>query len=306
MNYTFNSISSCNMCGASEHNFKVMGIRLNTSQGFRPKSKIGVGTTIVKCKNCELVFANPQPIPSSISEQYDTSPSDYWKEDFLTNLVTNKLIFDKEISIFKELSKDLIAPHKALDVGAGLGGTMLAFERHGFEAFGFEPSEQFYKFAIDKMNISPSKLQLGTIEDASYPENYFNFITFGAVLEHVHDPRNSLSKALNWLKPGGIIHIEVPSSSWLIGRLYNLYFQWLARTNYVTNISPMHSPFHHYEFTKKSFEENGLQLGYKIVYFQNEVCGTQLPTKKLDFLLKPLMKATNTGLQLIIFLQKNQ
>ena len=31
-------------------------------------------------------------------------------------------------------------------------------------------------------------------------------------------------------------------------------------TNYVTNISPMHSPFHLYEFGLKSFEELGKKI----------------------------------------------
>ncbi|MBK8291297.1 MAG: methyltransferase domain-containing protein [Flammeovirgaceae bacterium] len=54
-----------------------------------------------------------------------------------------------------------------------------------------------------------------------YPENSFDFISFGAVLEHVYSPADSILRTLRWLKPNGIIHIEVPSSDWLINKIIN-------------------------------------------------------------------------------------
>jgi 2-polyprenyl-3-methyl-5-hydroxy-6-metoxy-1,4-benzoquinol methylase len=301
MHYTFINIEQCNMCGSED--FKNLGIRLNTSQGLRPKSKSGVATSIAKCRNCGLVFANPQPLPSSTSEQYDLPPDSYWNEEMLKSVVTNTTNFSYELNLLKGLNKEQ-KEMKGLDVGAGLGGTMVAFERNGIDAYGFEPSAPFYKFAIEKMGISKEKLIFSTIEEANYPDNFFDFITFGAVLEHIHQPSASLEKALKWLKPGGLIHIEVPSSNWLTAKIYNFYFKWVARTNYVTNLSPMHSPFHHYEFTKAAFELNGAKLGYELAHFEIQVCETMMPTKALDFIFKPLMKATNTGLQIIVFLRK--
>jgi len=52
---------------------------------------------------------------------------------------------------------------------------------------------------------------------------------------------------MSWLKTDGIMHIEVPSSDWLIARLLNFYYK-IRGLDYVTNISPMHEPFHLYEF----------------------------------------------------------
>ena len=83
-------------------------------------------------------------------------------------------------------------------------------------------------------------------------DNSFDFITFGAVLEHLYDPAFALDRAMKWLKPGGIIQAEVPSADHLMSKLLNFYFK-LRGTNYVTHISPMHSPFHLYEFTPRSF-----------------------------------------------------
>jgi 2-polyprenyl-3-methyl-5-hydroxy-6-metoxy-1,4-benzoquinol methylase len=51
------------------------------------------------------------------------------------------------------------------------------------------------------MKIPPEKLQLGMIENIEYPKDNFDFITFGAVLEHLYDPSAAIKKAMNWLKP---------------------------------------------------------------------------------------------------------
>ena len=68
------------------------------------------------------------------------------------------------------------------------------------------------------------------------------------MLEHLQDPAAALTRALGWLAPSGLIHVEVPSAKWLLGRLLNLATRGLGM-DYVTNLSPMHPPYHLYEFT---------------------------------------------------------
>ena len=107
----------------------------------------------------------------------------------------------------------------------------------------------------------------------------------------------------NCLKPGGLIHIEVPSSNWLIGRIINLYYK-LRMTDYVGNLSPMHEPFHLHEFSLKSFQIHAGNNNYNIVHHDYYVCQTYMP-KILDVLIKPYMKKTKTGMQLCVWLKKN-
>src|SRR6185436_15711156 len=116
-----------------------------------------------------------------------------------------------------------------------------------YDAYGIEPSEPFYRRAIDQMGISPDRLSLTTFEDAEFPR-MFDIVSFGVILEHLYDPSAALAKAFKWLNPDGVIHVEVPSSKYIFSNILNLYF-WLCRTDYVVNISPMHVPFHLYEFT---------------------------------------------------------
>lgn len=297
--YSFFEVPVCNMCNAATSKNKVMGIRLNTSQGFRPKQKTGIAISVIKCRTCHLIYSNPLPVPFNIQDHYGLPPEEYWKT---TQFSWDESYFATEINDLKKLMP-ITHGMKSLDIGAGLGRTMKSLEKAGFDSYGFEPSEPFYQNAIAKMNIDPAKIKLGQIESLEYESNFFDFITFGAVLEHLYNPADSIKKALEWLKPGGIIHIEVPSSSHLPTRLINLFYK-LSGTNYVSNISPMHAPFHLYEFSHLSFRQYATKLNYTIATYRYEPCEVLNFPKFSHPLLKFLMKKTNTGLQLIIWLKK--
>ena len=191
--YTFNYIDNCNMCGSITSHHKILGIRLNKSQGKSPKRKIGITTTICKCKNCHLIYANPQPIPIDLQDHYGIPPEDYWNEDYF---ISSEDYFQGEIKILKDLVK-FTTGMKALDIGSGLGKQMIALTAAGFNSHGLEPSKPFYDRAISKMKIDQEKLKLGMLEEVEYPENYFDFISFGAVLEHLYDPSESIKKKLS-------------------------------------------------------------------------------------------------------------
>jgi SAM-dependent methyltransferase len=191
----------------------------------------------------------------------------------------------------------------ALDVGAGLGKCMISLEKSGFDTYGFEPSVPFYKRALSELKINSNKIRLGQIEDIDYPAETFDFITYGAVFEHLYHPAASLQKTLKWLKPNGIIHIEVPSSEHLIAKIVNIYFR-IRGVNYVTNISPMHSLFHLYEFGLKSFTELAKILNYKVISYQYDVCSIHHIPKFLHPIFRSYMKLTNSGMQLTVYLRK--
>ena len=298
LRYKFKYIVNCNMCGDHVATHKILGKRLNKSQGKNPKKKIGITKTIARCTKCGLVYSNPQPIPFDIQDHYGLPPENYWNRDYF---IINEDYFKNEIVLLKKLI-NFQNGMKSLDIGAGLGKQMIALSNAGFDAYGFEPSKPFFDRALSQMNISSEKLKLGMIEDVTYPESHFDFISFGAVLEHLYDPSDSISKAIRWLKPKGIIHIEIPSSDWLINKIINLYYK-LRLTDYVGNISPMHEPFHLHEFSLDTFKLNSKIHGYDIVFHEYYVCETYMP-KAADFFLKPYMKYTNKGMQLCVWLQK--
>lgn len=296
--YSFHYIQQCNLCDAPSTSHKILGRRLNTSQGKNPRNKVGIATTIMKCKNCGLIFSNPQPIPYDIQDHYGVPPENYWKPDYFK---WDESYFKYEIGKLKELMP-FQQGQKALDIGAGLGKGMLSLMKAGYDTYGFEPSKPFYERAISQMGIPKERLKIGMIEEMNYPENEFDFISFGAVMEHLYDPSGSILQSMKWLKPGGLMQIEVPSSDWLINKIFNFVYK-IQGLDYVANISPMHEPFHLYEFGINSFRAHAKKHGYELAFHEYYVCQTFMP-KFTDFILKPYMKATNKGMQLTVWLRK--
>jgi SAM-dependent methyltransferase len=296
LTFRFEPVDSCVMCLGSE--VRVLGRRLNTHQGVRPRHLTAIATTVVQCRQCGLIYSNPRPVPESLGQLYDRAPEDYWRPGYF---VQEQDYLSDVLGWFRSAWTGGGKP-RALDIGAGIGKTMRALERGGFEAFGLEPSPAFHARAIAG-GIPPDRLQLTGVEDAEYDQNHFDFVTFGAVLEHLQDPAQAIEQALTWLAPGGFIHVEVPSSRWLVGRMLNLLYR-VQGLDYVTNLSPMHPPYHLYEFSLASFERHGKRVGYRLVTHQTFACETFLP-KPLDRLATAAMRATGTGMQLQVWLSRD-
>lgn len=287
------------MCDDRNDAHFVLGQRLNKSQGLRARTKTGISTSVIKCSNCGLIYSNPQPVPFDIQDHYGVPPEEYWKPEYFNydpNYFSLEIKTAKKIIDFKE-------GMTALDIGAGLGKCMISLKNAGFNTYGFEPSIPFREKAISKMKIDPERIKLGKIEDVEYDESQFDFISFGAVLEHLYDPSAAIEKAMKWLKPGGVVQIEVPSSNYFIPKLANLYFKMIG-TTYVTNLSPMHEPYHLYEFDLRSFELHAKKHKYKIVFHEYAVCTLYNIPKILHPLLSWYMRISDKGMQLTVWLQK--
>lgn len=297
MRYNFIPVEHCNMCGSPVSEHRVIGRRLNGHQGAFPHRKQGITVSVKKCRRCSLIFSDPQPVPFDLQDHYGAPPEAYWQEDYFK---VSEHYFSGVIQQFKQLVP-FTSGMAALDIGAGLGKAMIALERAGFDTYGIEPSVSFRERAISRMGRDPERLRGDGIEEAEYAPGQFDFITFSAVLEHLYDPSASIAKAMEWLRPGGLIHIEVPSSRWLIHRIINAAYR-IQGSDLVGNISPMHPPFHLYEFGVPSFQMNGKKLGYDIAFHKHYVCVTYMP-RILDPFLQTFMKWTNTGMQLSIWLQ---
>jgi SAM-dependent methyltransferase len=282
------------MClDASQH---VLGRRLNHRQGVRPRRSLGVAVTVVQCKGCGLIFTNPRPVPQSLGDHYEKPPEEYWRPEQLEERTDHGAIpFDT----FQTLHKPQPHTLRALDVGAGLGHDMLQLNRAGFDTWGLEPSAAFREGAIAR-GADPGRLKLATAETAEYDSGAFDLVSFGAVLEHLHDPAYAIERAISWLAPGGLLFAEVPSARWLMGRLLNLVYR-VQGLDYVTNLSPMHDPYHLYEFTPEAFQRHGARAGYTVAHIDIMACETFLP-KRIEPLAQKAMDRTGTGMQLAVWL----
>jgi SAM-dependent methyltransferase len=276
-----------------------MGRRLDRPQGLRPSRKGGVALSVFRCRVCNLIYPDPIPIPQNIDQHYGVEPEEYWHEEYFK---ADPDYLGHQLKTFTRLTGRLPKESSALDIGAGIGKGMRALDKAGFVTYGIEPSASFRNAAVEQMGIVRDRLTPTSLEDASFPQASFDFINFAAVLEHLVDPAGALGKAVRWLTPGGLMYVEVPSSAFLLTRLVRFYYR-LTGTDYVINTSPMHPPYHLYEFGVESFRRNGNRAGYDVAFHEYFPCAAYVPS----ILIKPLnaiMSMTNTGMQLAVWLRR--
>jgi SAM-dependent methyltransferase len=292
-----NYFTSCNACETPISYARFIGRRLSGHQGFFPWSKAGISVSIFKCKSCGLIYCYPQVMPLDLNEFYG-KPSDYF---------SSKEVNDSEVKIPEFISSAPIKtlPKKFLDIGVGHGKVMRCLLSHNVDAYGIEPSAGFYSRLVNELGLPESRIKNESVEQAEYEKESFDFISFGAVLEHLNDPKLALSRAASWLKSNGIIHFEVPSGDWIGARLINTYYK-LILSGFTTHLSPLHPPYHLYEFSLDSIHEiakncSGGQLTVEKFYYS--VYSIPFIPNSISSKIIPLI-GSNLGMQLTVFLKK--
>src|SRR3990167_3099223 len=102
-----------------------------------------------------------------------------------------------------------IKPGKILDVGnldkQGKIHKILIEKLPKSEIFGIDVSDQ------EKLGLSFANQAIGSMEEMEFPDNFFDSVYMGQVLEHSWMPKNLLDKVFKVLKPGGVLIIDVPN-----------------------------------------------------------------------------------------------
>jgi 2-polyprenyl-3-methyl-5-hydroxy-6-metoxy-1,4-benzoquinol methylase len=96
------------------------------------------------------------------------------------------------------------------------------------------------------------------------PEELFDNIVMGHVLEHVHDPVEILTRARRWLKPGGCIFAAVPNARSL-HRQAAVIMGLLSREDELNELDRHHG--HRRVFNPESFRNAFTQAGLRVDIF---------------------------------------
>jgi SAM-dependent methyltransferase len=297
--YTFPVADACEMCSAPRERHRLLGRRLNGPQGLSPQRLGGITVSVYQCRECELIFCNPMPVPADLGQHYDVEPEEYWHAEALTR---PEGFFGSQIERFRVLWGREGAQPAALDIGCGMGHALLALRESGFDAWGIEPSPAFREAALRLTDLPPERVAQAGVETANFPPGSFDFVNLGAVLEHCYRPAHVLGRCSSWLRPGGLLLVDVPSARYLLHRLLRAAYR-VRGLDYVANLSPMHRPFHLYEFSDRSFVKQSAAAGYTVALARYHACRSHIPAW-VDRVLMPLMARTGTGMQLEMWLRK--
>jgi SAM-dependent methyltransferase len=163
------------------------------------------GWTLVKCTSCGLLYVNPRPDDSDISQSSKTGQH---KGKNLLNVTGNfsqaKLENYQKVltDIFGEsLPKDI---NSWLDIGCGYGEFLLAiqnFEKREILLRGLEPNEEKSKLASQR-NLDVSNFELDK-HDCKY-----DVISLLNVYSHLPDPPQNILELRSLLNPCGMILLQ--------------------------------------------------------------------------------------------------
>lgn len=100
---------------------------------------------------------------------------------------------------------------RTLDVGCSVGATVQAAKDLGWEAMGVDISQNAVKYCQSK------GLDCHKIDGVKLPfkDNYFDLLTNWHVIEHCRDVKETLDEWYRVLKPGGVMILETPDSTYL-------------------------------------------------------------------------------------------
>ena len=186
---------NCDLCGSNETN-------LQYSKPDDWLKNYETEYSVVKCKNCGLVYVNPRPTFEGMRDFY---PDGYHsnRDDQIHN--------DRYIKQFDYVNETGI--RNVLDIGCAQGDWLNFLENRisnvklfGIDAFSKGVKNQ--KINFQNCNISQAALE----------PNTFDLVTAWAVLEHVHNPMQYFVKVSNVLVPGGKFIFLVTNSQSIYGK----------------------------------------------------------------------------------------
>jgi 2-polyprenyl-3-methyl-5-hydroxy-6-metoxy-1,4-benzoquinol methylase len=161
-----------------------------------------------------------------LEKPYELFVKEYYTKQFFTgdpsksafvNYKDDKRFTVKNMKQFLSKIMKYKSKGRLLDVGCALGFFVELACRHGFDAYGFDPSS--YAVQEARRLVGESKIKEGTIFSVVYPEKSFDVITLFDVFEHLEDPGKDIEKLSKFLKDDGIIVIATGDTASVMARV---------------------------------------------------------------------------------------
>ncbi len=169
------------------------------------------GEPFVRCAGCGLMMINPRPV-------YDEHVINTYDEDYsrfyLAKARKKVRRFTRWVRRVQRFGK---RGGRWLDVGCSAGFVLEAAMRRGFEVHGIDVEAHGVRAARERLGIDT--VQQGFLEQAGYPDGYFDVISMYDVIEHIPTINDFLAELKRILAPDGLIDISTPDvGHWRVPR----------------------------------------------------------------------------------------
>lgn len=218
---------------------------------------------LVKCLRCSLVYLNPRPTRNALADFY---PHEYppfqavshdpvrphsrvrrWVKAWAVRWYTRGLDFEPP-QVRETLARiEDFPPHftfgffptkrhgRLLDVGCGSGLYLHAFQKLGWNAHGVEISARVAEATRRALGLN---VITGALEEAKFPDAYFDVVTLIHVLEHLSDPVGTLREVCRILKKDGLVVMAVPNFRSPTALVFRSYWFALDMPRHLCQFSP--------------------------------------------------------------------
>ncbi|MDI6784523.1 MAG: class I SAM-dependent methyltransferase [bacterium] len=194
----------------------------------------------------------------------------------------------------KKLEAQIAKDKTMLDIGCGDGSLLFDFRLRGWLTKGVEIS----KPALQYMHLWDLYADLGTVENQHYDNESFLMVSMSHVIEHLSDPKHTLTEIARILKPQGYLLVRTPC--------------WDSLTSLISGKYWLSDPDHLLFFSRQTLNKLLNQIGFQEIGFCSYV-GVDCETypaiwDDLGFndLLRVKLAVLNQGDVMILLAQKRK
>lgn len=229
----------CELCGSSSHTrlYEVNEV------------------PVLKCDECGLVFAGESSTPEQLVELYDTA---YYEDAEQVGYAGYSAAEERKRHHDRTLLaqiEELVDRGRLLEIGCAYGFFLDEARRRGWTVRGVEPSEHAAGQARDRFDLDVSTEPFSELT----PEpGSVDAIVMWDVIEHLPNPRATLTRAREWLRPGGIVALSTGDIGSLAARLHGP--DW----------SLMTPPWHQFYFSRKTMRRMLGEVGFDVVKIKGD------------------------------------
>ncbi len=187
--------NACDLCGESQ---------------FEPlcdHDRKGQPLATVVCKTCGLVAHGHVPTCEELAQYYAEKYRHEYNGENTPAPYRVVREWRRGRELLKRMQDDLPPGGRVLEVGSGIGCTVMNFCLAGFDARGIEPGEGFSEFSRNQLHAEIRRCNLRELPPIA--EN--DLVLLVHVLEHLPSPTDALTRIARLLRPGGKLYVEVPN-----------------------------------------------------------------------------------------------
>lgn len=237
---------------------------------------------------------NPQPTAEEVKKYYNDSYFTERTERGYDNYYSREL--KQEISrVFQLNLKDLgflnwesqgktefpNTKFSSLDIGCAAGYFVSFMKERGYDAYGIEIADGPVKFARESLGLSVYQEDFLSWDILS--KQKFDVVTLWATIEHLHKPKETLTKIFSHLKPGGVLVLSTCRYG-ILAKQKGLNWRYL-------NV-PEHLYYYSFKGLKHVLEQVGFQVTKGLSYgsgmtsIKNPTFGFKIRKRFFDWFVK--------------------